>query len=387
MRTATRLFIAAALASAMIATNGCQDSAAGPSGGDPGPVYFTVAFDPQGGGSVPQAKLLSGVAVSEPVDLADGDLVFGGWYTEAACSTRWDFDDPVAKDMTLYAKWNAADTLAFTSISGGAAWEVAKGSGTLDADLYLPAYYKGIPVTGVSFSGFINCSGLTSVILAPGIKRIGSSAFAKSGLASIVLPSGIEELGGSALNQTLISQIRIPASMTSIAASGMANCKHLTQVTVDGDNPNYTAVDGVLFNKAMTLLVCYPAGKAGSEYSIPAGVKEVGAQAFLCSSILTKVIIPTGVTALESHAFAECPNLHEVNIPSSITSIGNYAFAYCFYWTAGSIFIPDSVAAVGYNAFLYCSKLSIRCQAASMPDSWDSAWNPDGLSVAWNSPD
>lgn len=33
------------------------------------------------------------------------DFVFGGWYTDAACTTVYNFSSAVTQDMTLYAKW------------------------------------------------------------------------------------------------------------------------------------------------------------------------------------------------------------------------------------------------------------------------------------------
>jgi hypothetical protein len=376
---------AAVLAFAILAFVACQDS---PPDINEAPVdtRLSVTFDCQGGGSVPTAKVQPGETVAEPMDLTnatDAALVFSGWYTSDDYLSRWDFGDPVTTDMTLYAKWNAANSLTFVAISGGAAWEVAKGSGSLDSDLFIPAYYKGIPVTSVASSGFFLCTGLTSVVLPPGMKSIKSSAFCRSNLASITLPQGIEELGGSAFTTTNIGRIHIPASCISVAAGAMANCRSLSQVTVDAENPQYVAVDNVLFNKSMTSLFCYPAGKAGSNYSIPSGVGEIAYCAFLGSS-LVGISIPDSVTILRNNAFAECYDLHEINIPASIASIGNLAFALSFSRTAGTIFIPNTVSSIGYWTFYGCASLSIRCQASAPLAGWDAQWNPDGRPVAWD---
>jgi uncharacterized repeat protein (TIGR02543 family) len=376
---------AAVLACAILFIVACQDSPTD-TNDEPVDTRLSVAFDSQGGGSVSAAKVQPGETLVEPLDLTnatDANLVFSGWYTEAACSTRWNFDDPVAKGMTLYAKWNAANSLTFAAISGGAAWEVSKGSGSLDSDLYIPAYYKGIPVTSVASSGFTLCTGLTKVVLPPGMKSIKSSAFCRSNLSSVTLPQGIEELGVNAFTTTNIGRIRIPASCTSVAASAISNCKSLSQVTVDAENPQYVAVDNVLFNKSMTSLICYPAGRAGTNYSIPAGVIEIAYCAFLGSS-LVGIAIPDGVTTLSNNAFAECPSLHEINIPASVNFIGNLAFGMSFYWTASTIYLPNTVSSLGYWAFYGCASLSIRCQAAAQPAGWDALWNPDGRPVAWD---
>jgi uncharacterized repeat protein (TIGR02543 family) len=381
-KNARALAIAAALACAVLAFAGCSDSGSGPSGGDPGPTYFTVTFDPQGGGSVPQAKVQSGAAASEPTNVADGDLVFAGWYTEAACSTRWNFNDPVAKDMTLYAKWNAADTLSFASISGGAAWEVAKGSGALDADLYIPAYYKGIPVKSLAMRGFYG-AGLTKVILSYGITDIGQYAFCTSSLSSIQLPSSLETLGYGALMASNIASISIPASVRSIADCAMGQCRNLAQIAVEDGSEYFKIVNGSLYDKAGTYLYQYPLAMPGTAYSIPVGVTEVGGGAFMQSS-LVEISIPDGVTTFHDTAFAECSALHSINIPTSVTSMGNRVFAYSFTSTPSVIFIPDSVASIGAQGFWACGKLSIHCQAPSQPEGWADNWKQDVPNpVAW----
>ena len=43
--------------------------------------------------------------IEETVEGVTSKYVFGGWYTEAACTTAWDFDNEVTTDLTLYAKW------------------------------------------------------------------------------------------------------------------------------------------------------------------------------------------------------------------------------------------------------------------------------------------
>jgi len=402
MKTGRIAVYAAVLVYAILALAGCAKGAGVMD------TSVTVTFNPQGGGSVPAVKTLPGYPVDEPVDLTnagDGDLIFSGWYSEDTCTTRWDFDDPVEESITLYAKWNAADTLTFTAISGGAAWEVAAGAAALDADLYIPAYYKGIPVTrtagssfyqkstlknvilpegmtSVSDWSFYNCTSLTRVILPSGLLSIGYCAFTSSPVASIELPSSLESVGGSALSSTKIDRIHIPASVTTIGTWALSGCTSMTEITVDAGSAGFAAVNGVLFNKALTYLQTYPAGKSGTEYAIPSGVTEIGYGAFSKAS-LTGVTVPFGVTVLHQNAFAECSALNAINIPTSVTSIETRAFAYSFRSTPSTIFIPDSVTYLGLQEFWGCSNLSIRCQAVSQPTGWEASWNQDGRPVTW----
>jgi hypothetical protein len=44
---------------------------------------------------------------------------------------------------------------------------------------------------------------------------------------------------------------------------------------VDGTNNDFSSRDGILFNKAQTILIQYPGGKAGT-YTIPSSVTSIG---------------------------------------------------------------------------------------------------------------
>lgn len=67
---------------------------------------YTVTFDANGHGTAPAAETVeSGKTASEPAALTAEGYTFGGWYTDAACTTKWDFSTAVTADITLYAKW------------------------------------------------------------------------------------------------------------------------------------------------------------------------------------------------------------------------------------------------------------------------------------------
>ena len=66
----------------------------------------TITFEMQGHGTQvePQHVLYNKTAVKPYVSDVEGYL-FAGWYTDAACTKEYDFNTPVTKDITLYAKW------------------------------------------------------------------------------------------------------------------------------------------------------------------------------------------------------------------------------------------------------------------------------------------
>jgi uncharacterized repeat protein (TIGR02543 family) len=66
--------------------------------------FYTVDFNygiASGGGvdSVPYGEKLT------DFDLTLDGYDFGGWYTDAECTQKYDFNTPVTSDFTLYAKW------------------------------------------------------------------------------------------------------------------------------------------------------------------------------------------------------------------------------------------------------------------------------------------
>ena len=69
----------------------------------------TVTFDANGHGTAPtaQTNLWSNEAKAmEPDAPTASGFVFTGWYSDAACTTRWNFgSDVVPGNMTLYAGW------------------------------------------------------------------------------------------------------------------------------------------------------------------------------------------------------------------------------------------------------------------------------------------
>ena len=95
-------------------------------------------------------------------------------------------------------------------------------------------------------------------------------------------------------------------------------------------NPDahFTSADGVLYNKAKTELVCYPRGKPGTTFTVPAGVKKIGRVAFY-DCTLQSITLPEGLTTIGVSAFLYCSALKNIKIPGSVTSVEPRAFQSC----------------------------------------------------------
>ena len=160
-----------------------------------------------------------------------------------------------------------------------------------------------------------------------------------------------------------MESIDIPNSVIKIGDGAFYGCSSLQSINVSDDNPNYTSVDGILFNKQLSTIIKFPQGGSIEVYNIPNNVTTIGDDAFRNCSALKSIKIPNSVTAIEKGAFGGCSSLQSIDIPNSITTIGIYAFCGC--WRLESIDIPNSVTTIGDRAFMGCSSL----QSIDIPDS------------------
>ena len=180
-------------------------------------------------------------------------------------------------------------------------------------------------------SPFYQNSNIKSVIIENGVTSIGNLAFSScNSLIEVSLPSSIISLGVSAFSgcENLMS-ISIPANVADIQSIAFAGCKKLTSIEVDSNNENYSSINGVLFDKNITELVCYPAGKNDASYTVPNTVKSFAYGSFYDCENLTNVIIPNGVTSIGGASFWNCKNLKSIVIPKSVTKIDLFSFNGC----------------------------------------------------------
>ena len=289
-------------------------------------------------------------------------------------------------------------------------------------------------VTKIGDGAFSYCNNLTSIIVAndnPHYCSVNGALLDKQQTTfikcpcgvkgSYIIPTGVESIEQEAFSHCLgITSITIPNSVTSIAIGAFTGCKSLTSIIVASNNPNYSAIDGILFNKQLTTLIQYPNGKQGT-YSIPNSVTNIEHYAFGDCSGLTSVFIPDGVTSIGNNAFSNvlnvvyfgpvtgspwgarfinshidgnivyrdgtkrnllacsnvaqgdiiipdgvmniadeafsgCSGVTSIEIPNSVTSIGDMAFSYCS--SLEHITIPKSVTHIGSGAFMFCNKLT-----------------------------
>ena len=195
----------------------------------------------------------------------------------------------------------------------------------------------------------------TSYTIPNSVTSIGDWAFGYcTSLTNVTIPNSVISIGSSAFYQCGLTNVTIGSNVTSIGGYAFYYCTSLTAITVDTNNPAYSSVDGVFFNKSQTTLIQWPGGKAGS-ITIPNSVTRIETYAFSQCYRLTSVTIGTNITSIGDEAFEYCFSLTNVTIPNSVTSIGESSFGGC---GLTSITIPNSVTKIGQWAFSSCTSLT-----------------------------
>lgn len=267
-------------------------------------------------------------------------------------------------------------------------------------------------VVKIGDKAFYNCSAIESITLSNGVKNIGAYAFAYSAINSIMLTDSVETIGEYAFAYCAnMTDAAISSSVKTIDSNVFAYSSSLTQITVQSNNKNFSASNGMLYDKNKTRLIACAAGKSGT-CTIQSSVKTIGEYAFAGCSRLTKIVLGANTSSIENFAFDECTKLtaFEVNafndcyttldgmlytydktvfvacpagkaggssvaegtksiaanafnnsaltsitIPDSVTDIYEYAFSDCE--KLESIEIPQNVVMIGNGAFINCTKL------------------------------
>ncbi|MBQ8177763.1 MAG: leucine-rich repeat domain-containing protein [Clostridia bacterium] len=207
---------------------------------------------------------------------------------------------------------------------------------TLIHEITIPDEIDGKPVTKVGAQGVVNAENLYTIYIGKNVKEIDTWAFTN------LVGLGADEYG-----------------------------KNGKGFVVDPENPYFTAVDGVLFNKDMTELIYYPIRKGAdidnkmnvesyATYVIPEGVKSIRGKAFYHCYYLREVTLPSTLENIGEMAFFKCSELATPVLPEGLKTIGKDAFSYCTRTTEGdikgftSINIPASVESIGEFAFYNC---------------------------------
>lgn len=292
------------------------------------------------------------------------------------------------------------------------------------SDVIIPDTLNGYKVADIAADAFNQVDTMISLSISTNVTTLGTNfVFQCSALTGATIPTSVTNIGdgpffdcqsfvgvatftnayytatnGLLLNRAQTSLIQfpcgltvsynVPAAITNVNEAFIGNT--LTTLTVDPANANYTATNGVLFNKNKTQLVAYPGNLAGS-YVVPTNTTAILSGAFEYSPAVTGVSIGTNVTYIGYGAFYDCQGMTAITvnatnaffsttngvlfdknkntliqfpaaiggnytIPNTVSNIGDGAFGDAF--SLNSVYIPDGVTNLGFEAFYACENLS-----------------------------
>ncbi|MDP4276282.1 MAG: leucine-rich repeat protein [Bacteroidota bacterium] len=256
-------------------------------------------------------------------------------------------------NLTVIGSLNAVDfvtlrdkmpLLATLDLSGSNIVEYTGTQGTIESNYTYT--YPANTIPDYSFGGFSNMTiggpwnslwktigktSLISIILPSSITTIGDCAFAGcnkiksltipqsviyikpyafygcSSLDSIKIPLSVKKIGFEAfVGCSNLQSIFVPSTVVSIEIRAFGGCKG--PITVENNNPLYSSLNGVLFNKSQTKILQYPNFKQ-STYVIPSTVDTIGALSFAGNTNLKILYIPSTVDIIENESFAGCSEL------------------------------------------------------------------------------
>lgn len=186
---------------------------------------------------------------------------------------------------------------------------------------------------------------------------------------SYTVPEGVRTIPtNSCINLDYLRDIVLPASLTKLSNYAFSPYDPLRSISVDADNPVYSAQDGVLFDKNMTTLIFYPQAKTAESYSVPAGISAISDNAFGQVQALTSIHLPQTLTNAGDWPFETCRNLTAITVddenPSYTAEDGvlfNKAKTELYRYPSAkadeAYTVPETVQYIDYDAFLYCANL------------------------------
>lgn len=264
----------------------------------------------------------------------------------------------------------------------------------------------GENITTIDNNGFKYANNLTHISLNNKLETIGAEAFGNCakleyiGMESLEnitnpknlqMPASLKTIGNLAFYGTMISgKMYLGALLDSVGVNPWRALQGITYIEVADENNKFCSKDGVLFNKGVTEIYSYPAGKEDETYTLPSTVVKINDQSMRNNSFMKQIILPEGLKTIGTLAFLQS-GLTSITLPASLTDAysgfismsydlakinlasGNTTYTLigdmlvkkddCKLIAApaykGEVAIPEGVKIVGYQSFYYCKATKV----------------------------
>ena len=174
-------------------------------------------------------------------------------------------------------------------------------------------------ITSIEDYAFYCMMNVQSITLPPSIRRIGHFAFFSLYAYIDYLPDSLEYIGSYAFSGCRTLNRYISAKTVQIEPAAFSQC-FAQAFFVDSLNPNYTAIDGVLFTKDTSVILSWPCNKPGFSYVVPEGVKRIEMNAFSSQCRLQEITLPQSLREIGSRSLQIQGNA-AIHIPGGVCKI------------------------------------------------------------------
>ena len=158
------------------------------------------------------------------------------------------------------------------------------------------------------------------------------------------IPEGTERLGRSPFDGFQAISLYIPSTLTDMETGFniFEGSSNLQEFNVSPDNKKFYSKGGALYTG--NRLIAYPAQKYWNKLKptdFPAGLKEIGPDAFCSNDDVESVELPEGVEVVGTAAFYGMKSLKTVVVPASVKDIDPMAFVRCENLERVTVLNPD----------------------------------------------
>lgn len=209
---------------------------------------------------------------------------------------------------------------------------------------------------GVSFTN-------TDIVLPDSLKYIDCRAFNSSNITSIHLGKNVNYVSMSEYKYGVDLIVDENIDNLDDVYSFIGDCKSLTEITVEEENPYFSVEDNVLLSKDKSLLWTYPAGLEKTDYKVPSSVRIISSNAFYGASF-NSFILSNTVSEIHRYSFRDLSAdnfIFEDNC--ALTEIPIYSFYYSS--INSKLVIPNTIKMICASSFYNSSILEIDFQENS----------------------
>ena len=275
-------------------------------------TFYTVNFNSCGGSLVDAQHVTAGSYATAP-EVTKSGCQFLGWYVNLQDAKPFDFNTPIAGDLTLYANWKTIYFTVTYETCGGEALSAQPVASGKKLDTPVPVW------NDLEFEGWY-------------------------------LDENYQQLFNP--NLPITRDITLYA-------------KWPLTLALSEDGQSYVVEKYTGTATKVTLPVTY----------LGLSVTAIGDFAFEDCVTLQTVIISDNIKMICDSAFEGCISLTTIVIPNTVESIGQCAFKDCSSLTA--ITIPSSVENVDKFILKKCSaleKINCECSETYANEHWDKKW-------------